>query len=139
MHLVESFLPVWDNESRAFEVAKFKAVREELTKRFGGVTGFSRAPAHGTNKGGGEVQHDDIVIMEVTTRRDGRASSVRLGRDQNIRFELLDIARQRRELAADATTLDAPSVAEQHNMWSTAFIRLPCRRAVFSPKRRSLP
>jgi hypothetical protein len=67
MHLVEIFLPVGDNKGRAFEVAQFKAVREELTKRFGGVTSFSRAPAHGTNKGGGEVQHDDIVIMEVMT------------------------------------------------------------------------
>jgi hypothetical protein len=67
MHLVEIFLPVQDNKGRAFEAANFKAVGEELTKRFGGVTSFSRASAHGTNESGGEVQHDDIVIMEVMT------------------------------------------------------------------------
>ena len=67
MQLVEILLPVFGNEGALFPEGKFTAVRAELTKRFGGVTAFMRAPAHGTNEDGGKVQHDDIVIMEVMT------------------------------------------------------------------------
>jgi hypothetical protein len=67
MHLVEILLPVRDNEGNRFGDATFAAVREHLTKRFGGVTAFLRAPAHGTNESNGAVQHDDIVIFEVMT------------------------------------------------------------------------
>lgn len=67
MHLVEILLPVRDNEGRRFAARKFAGVREELTERFGGVTTFTRAPAHGTNESDGSVQHDDIVIFEIMT------------------------------------------------------------------------
>ena len=67
MHLVEILLPLTDNEGQAFSPSKFAAVRQNLTDTFGGVTTFTRAPVHGTNVAAGEVQHDDIVIMEVMT------------------------------------------------------------------------
>lgn len=67
MHLVEILLPVLDNGGTRFPEAKFTAVQAELTKRFGGVTAFMRAPAHGTNEDGGKVEHDDIAILEVMT------------------------------------------------------------------------
>ena len=39
MHLVEILLPVADNEGRPFAAHKYADVREELTRRFGGITG----------------------------------------------------------------------------------------------------
>ncbi len=67
MHLVEIFLPVRDNEKRAFDQSKFAAVRKTLVDRFGGATSFARAPAQGVNHSDGEIQKDDIIIMEVMT------------------------------------------------------------------------
>jgi hypothetical protein len=65
MHLIEILLPVTDNNGQHLEAAMYARVREELTKHFGGVTAFTRAPAQGSNAAGGTVVHDDIVVMEV--------------------------------------------------------------------------
>ena len=65
MHLVEILLPLRDNQGQPFPEAKFVAIREKLTSRFGGATAFTRAPAQGTFEDKGKVQHDDIVIFEV--------------------------------------------------------------------------
>ena len=67
MHLVEILLPLQDNQGRPFPEAMFTAIREALTKQFGGATAFTRAPAQGTFDDKGKVQHDDIVIFEVMT------------------------------------------------------------------------
>jgi hypothetical protein len=69
MHLVEIFLPVADNDGKRFPEELFATVREELTARFGGVTTFSRAPAHGMIDEGNKVIHDDIVVTEVMVER----------------------------------------------------------------------
>ena len=47
MHLVQLLLPLYDNEGRGFGETPFAAVREELTRRFGGVTAYMRSPATG--------------------------------------------------------------------------------------------
>lgn len=66
MHLVQILLPVYDNEGRAFGREAFARVREELTERFGGVTAHLRSPAEGAwREPGGEVDRDDVVILEV--------------------------------------------------------------------------
>ena len=70
MHLVEIFLPLSDNEGRAFGPDLFAEVRRELTERFGGLTAFSRAPALGLWKQDqGETARDDIVVLEVMSER----------------------------------------------------------------------
>ncbi len=69
MYLIEIFLPLYDNEGRAFAREDFDRVRHELTDRFGGVTAFSRAPAEGVWKEGGEETRDQIVIFEVMADR----------------------------------------------------------------------
>ena len=43
MHLVEILLPVADNEGQPFDAHKYAVVREELSRRFGGITAFTRA------------------------------------------------------------------------------------------------
>jgi hypothetical protein len=67
MHLIEIFLPVTNNDGRAFRRDLYEAVRDELTGRFGGMTAFARAPAHGETAGERGVVRDDIVIFEVMT------------------------------------------------------------------------
>ncbi|HYW30441.1 MAG TPA: hypothetical protein VE869_02960 [Gemmatimonas sp.] len=43
-----------------------RALSAELTARFGGVTAYSRSPAHGVwQPDAGGAEHDDIVLLEV--------------------------------------------------------------------------
>ena len=67
MHLVELLLPLNDNSGKPFDLAKFDAVRQHLTERFGGLTAFTRSPAQGTTTGNGTTVDDEIVVFEVMT------------------------------------------------------------------------
>ena len=69
MHLVQLLLPLFDNAGRRFPRAKLADVQAELTRRFGGVTVYSRAPAEGSSKDRGNVVRDDIIVFEVMTRK----------------------------------------------------------------------
>ena len=65
MHLVEILLPVAGNDGQPFHPQKYTDIRAELTRRFGGMTAFARAPAHGEFHDRGAVVHDDIIVFEV--------------------------------------------------------------------------
>ena len=66
MHLVQLFLPLYDNGDQPFPKSLFDRVRAELTERFGGVTAFVRSPAVGAwEDDRGHVQRDDVVLLEV--------------------------------------------------------------------------
>jgi hypothetical protein len=67
--LVEVLLPVVDPEGAPFAPALFRAVREELVQRFGGLTAFTRAPALGLWKedDASRPARDDVVVYEVVT------------------------------------------------------------------------
>jgi hypothetical protein len=68
MHLIQLLLPLHDNQQRALPHAYFEKVREQLTKRFGGVTAFVRSPAVGLWKeGADDINRDDVVMFEVVT------------------------------------------------------------------------
>lgn len=69
MYVIEIFLPLRDNEGRAFGRKEFERVRRELTERFGGVTAFTRAPAEGVWKTGSAEMRDQMVILEVMTKK----------------------------------------------------------------------
>jgi hypothetical protein len=45
----------------------YERLRDELTKKFGGVTAFLSSPAEGRWKDGGEISRDEIVLFEVMT------------------------------------------------------------------------
>ena len=69
MYLVELFLPLRDNDGRAFPQAEFEAVERELTERFGGVTAYPRAPAAGLWKASPrETVADDLLVCEVMVK-----------------------------------------------------------------------
>ena len=66
MHLIQLFLPLYDNAGTAFPRPLFDAVRAELTERFGGVTAFVRSPAVGAwEDDRGDVQRDEVVLVAV--------------------------------------------------------------------------
>jgi len=67
MYLIQLLLPLHDNRKQAFPVEHFNAVRTELTRRFGGVTAFLRAPAHGLWEEDREINRDDVVMFEIIT------------------------------------------------------------------------
>jgi len=69
MRLVQIFLPVYDNNGRRFPARMYAQERKRLIARFGGLTAYARAPAHGLWKDGARTKRDDIVIFEVMTRK----------------------------------------------------------------------
>jgi len=70
VHLVQLLLPLYDNAGRRFDERPFAAVRQELTRRFGGVTAYMRSPATGLWKTDtGDVDRDEVVTVEVMVDR----------------------------------------------------------------------
>ena len=65
MHLVQILLPVRDNEGKPFGPHPFEEVTWNLSKKFGGITAYSRAPAEGRWESSGKTQHDDVLVIEV--------------------------------------------------------------------------
>ena len=65
MQLIEILLPVKDNSGNPFPDEYFTELEQNITKKFGGVTAFTRAPAEGQWKQGGETVRDEIIIFEV--------------------------------------------------------------------------
>jgi hypothetical protein len=66
MKLLQIFLPLYNNQGLPFPKTLFDHIREDLAKRFGGVTAFVRSPAVGVwENDDGAVCHDDVVLFEV--------------------------------------------------------------------------
>ena len=72
MYLIQILLPLYGNEGEAFDQKDYDLVRDELTKKFGGVTAFRSSPAEGIWQEGGKVSRDAIIIFEVMTGELGR-------------------------------------------------------------------
>jgi len=67
-HVIQLFVPVVDNDGKSFEDDSLERVKETLVKKFGGVTAYTRSPAHGVwASAQGQEQHDDVVVVEVMT------------------------------------------------------------------------
>jgi hypothetical protein len=65
MYNVQILLPLCDNSGEPFPADILKALQDELTKRFGGLTAYTRAPAKGVWAPGPIPKCDEIVIVEV--------------------------------------------------------------------------
>ena len=66
MHLLQLFLPLYDNEGSKLPNALYSEVKEELAQKFGGMTAYNRAPAEGLWKEDSSQPHrDELVIYEV--------------------------------------------------------------------------
>lgn len=67
MYLIQILLPLYTNEGEPFGQSAYDRVRDELMKKFGGVTAFRSSPAEGIWKEGGHVSRDAIIVFEVMT------------------------------------------------------------------------
>jgi hypothetical protein len=65
LHLIQILLPLYDNAGAPLPQELYAKVREKLTKTFGGLTAFTRAPAEGHWRDEGETKRDDVVVFEV--------------------------------------------------------------------------
>lgn len=64
--LFQILLPLYDNEGKPFSDDMYKAIRLELTERFGGLTAYSRSPATGLWKDGDEeLTVEKLIVYEV--------------------------------------------------------------------------
>ena len=69
MHLVQLLLPLYDNAGRRFSKSKLNRVKALLSREFGGITVYMRAPAEGLSEQAEGVVRDAIVIFEVMTAK----------------------------------------------------------------------
>jgi len=69
MKLVQILLPLRDNRGRPLKRSLHERVRKEITDEFGGLTAYTRSPAPGVWKTGGKEKRDDLVILEIMSRR----------------------------------------------------------------------
>ncbi len=70
MQLIQLLIPLHDNNKQPFPGAYFDQVREDLTKRFGGVTAFVRSPAIGQWKEHtDDTNRDQVILFEVLTEQ----------------------------------------------------------------------
>jgi hypothetical protein len=65
MHLVQILLPLEDNHGKALPKKLYEDIKTELTRRFKGLTAYSRAPAEGLWKPRHGTKRDEIVVYEV--------------------------------------------------------------------------
>ena len=64
MHLIQILLPVRDNDGKPYGPHPFEEISWTLSKRFGGITAYTRAPAEGRWEERGKTQHDDVLVIE---------------------------------------------------------------------------
>lgn len=67
MHLVQMLLPLRDNAGATHPSIIFDSIVDEMTKRFGGVTAYGRAPAQGlwSERTDEKPKRDDLIVFEV--------------------------------------------------------------------------
>lgn len=65
MHLVQILLPLTDNRGKPLGRQHYEEIKRDLTKRFKGLTAYSRAPAEGLWKPRRWTKRDEIVVYEV--------------------------------------------------------------------------
>lgn len=74
MYLVQMLLPARSGAAGAAADEAVARTRAELVEAFGGLTAYQRAPAHGMWMAPeGELQRDDVVMVEVVTPHFDRA------------------------------------------------------------------
>ena len=66
MHLIQCFLPLYDNEKKKFPHSMYAAECRTLREEFGGLTVYTRSPASGLWEDREDgTMHDDLIIYEV--------------------------------------------------------------------------
>ena len=66
-YLIEILLPTTAGDGQPVHQDHFEQLLRELTDRFGGATSFVRLPGHGLWETGGNVETENIAVIEVMT------------------------------------------------------------------------
>jgi hypothetical protein len=66
-HLVEILLPTTAGDGQPVRQGRFEELLKELTERFGGATSFVRLPGKGLWETGGNLETENIAVIEVMT------------------------------------------------------------------------
>jgi hypothetical protein len=70
MHLIEIFLPLFNNSKRGFDPSIYDTLELELKDKFGGVTFYRNTPAEGLWKDeAGKTNYDELIIAEVMVNK----------------------------------------------------------------------
>lgn len=84
--LVEILLPL-NGMSGLSRQSKFNKVIQELTRKFGGATAFTRAPADGCWKKGKKTIRDEVIVIEVMAEEMDKNWWRRYGKKLASRFD----------------------------------------------------
>ena len=66
-HLRKNPLPTRTGNGQPVTQTRFEELLHELTDMFGSATSFVRAPGQGLWDSGGDVERDNIAVIEVMT------------------------------------------------------------------------
>ncbi|HTL18636.1 MAG TPA: hypothetical protein VL793_15475 [Patescibacteria group bacterium] len=69
MYLIQILLPLNDNSGKPLPPKFYGGIKDELTRRFKGLTAYTRAPAEGIWKPRKGTRRDEIVVYEVMVPR----------------------------------------------------------------------
>ena len=72
LNLVQVLLPLTDNRGKRISHAAFIEVKDELSRRFGGVTAYVQSPAEGQWIDRGRKVLDQVITVEVMTKGNHR-------------------------------------------------------------------
>jgi hypothetical protein len=66
MYLIQILLPLYTSDKESVDPKCLLELRQELTETFGGITTYSRTPAHGLWKENDEkTVKDDLITFEI--------------------------------------------------------------------------
>lgn len=99
MKLVQILLPLRDNRGRAFKRPLYERVQKEITDEFGGLTAYTRSPARGIWHTAGKAKRDDVIIIEVMSKRPRRAWWRRYRRTLERRFRQQELVVRMQDMA----------------------------------------
>jgi hypothetical protein len=70
MYLIQILLPLEKGGGRKVPARQFRELAGELSRKFGGITAYTRSPAEGRwRKRGTGTVYDDVIVYEVMTAR----------------------------------------------------------------------
>jgi hypothetical protein len=95
-YLVQILLPKETGGGQPIAQGWFEGLLQELTDKFGGATSFVRAPGQGLWRNGGELERDNIAVIEIMTAELDRSiwQSVRERLERELSQEVIVIRAQ---------------------------------------------
>ena len=91
MHLVQILLPLYDNAGKRFPQRFYEELKRDLSKKFGGLTAYTRSPAEGLWKRRSHTLREDIIVYEIMTQLRSASWWKKYRKDLESRFKQTEI------------------------------------------------